>query len=161
MQIYIPQLDSFINKIQFLYDFVKYGFAKLSFSYAEKQKERHLKNTFKIQRPAWSYFGETIGLIVATKNFSGRSRRPIIKKLRIRPIMFGFGHCLVAMPHSESLAPTGLYVNVGVVFSTHLHITKRYSTDMVNLSLKQSGSGLYGFFFQSIVHVSNYVRFLL
>ena len=63
----------------------------------------------------------------------------------------------VAMAHPESLAPTGLYV--GVVFSIHLHITKRYSTDMVNLSLKQSGSLLYGFF-KSIVHVSNCVRFL-
>ena len=30
-----------------------------------------------------------------TKNFGDRSRRPITKKLRNRPIMFGFSHCLV------------------------------------------------------------------
>ena len=34
-----------------------------------------------------------------TKNFGGRSRRPIIKKFRNRPIIFSFGHCLTQTKH--------------------------------------------------------------
>ena len=41
------------------------------------------------------FLGDFQGPINRPKNFGSRSRWPITKKLRNRPIMFGFGHCLV------------------------------------------------------------------
>ena len=82
----VGNLEIRIKSLRFLYGFDLFFISKASFKLMSMEKDTILRIFLDIYDQADCF----------TKNFGGQSRRPITKKLRNQPIMFGFGHSLAA-----------------------------------------------------------------